>query len=655
MSAVDEVKARLDIVDVIGGYARLQKAGRYYKALCPFHQEKTPSFVVYPERQSWHCFGACGTGGDVIAFVSRKENLDFGGSLRLLAERAGVELREDGPRREQIKTLHDANEAAAVYYHGLLQNSDAARAYVEERGLDRPTVNDFLVGYAPPGWDTLRNYLTGRGFSEAQLVEVGLLVEGEHSAYDRFRHRLIIPIRDDRGRVVGFGGRTMPVVADSPGREDPGSLNRSDTGPKYVNTPQTPIFDKGGVLFALDRAKEDIRGSQTAVIVEGYMDVMAAHQHGYRNVVASMGTALTERQAALVQRFAERVVLAMDADEAGSAANLRAIQVVATASERPRPGGGKPRTLDVRVLALPLGKDPDELIRRDESAWTAALASAKPVIDHLIAVMGSSLDLSDPRNRSQMVAEVLPVIGEVGDPVLQAHYLQRLSRLARTSEDALRRQLPRRTRRPARGKDESADSAANASDQTITARATRAPKEEFCLALLRNLPGLAQRGRVLREDLFALSENRELYRRWREGTPVTEEDGPLWEHYQNIMTTRVLVSETAEAEAAFLDCVYRLEQVRMRAVKEASALALAEGEAGVRPGQVASIARAKLGSGNSIEEAQEDDLEAEAVASQLLDDMEAGLRFHRRLIEGYRSIPASNAHQPPGQQGKSSS
>ncbi len=206
-------------------------------------------------------------------------------------------------------------------------------------------MNDFLIGYAPPGWDTLRNYLNGRGFAEAQLVEAGLLVEGERSPYDRFRDRLMIPIRDDRGRVVGFGGRIMP--------EESTNSARADTGPKYLNTPQTPIFDKGGVLYALDRAKEDIRGSQTAVIVEGYMDVIAAHQHGYRNVVASMGTALTDRQATLLQRFADRVVLAMDADEAGSAANLRAIQVVASASERPRPGGGKPRTLDIRVLALP--------------------------------------------------------------------------------------------------------------------------------------------------------------------------------------------------------------------------------------------------------------------------------------------------------------
>ncbi len=294
-----------------------------------------------------------------------------------------------------------------------------------------------------------------------------------------------------------------------------------------------------------------------------------------------------------------------------------------------------------------IGKDPDELIRRDEVAWTNAVATAKPVIDHMIAVIGSGLDLADPRNRSQLVAEVLPVIGEVGDPVLQAHYLQRLSRLARTNEDVLRRQLPRRTRRSNGSSAEKSSASAEpaVSGAPPSAKPRRAPIEEFCLALLQSTSELATKGQELPEDLFSLSENRELYRRWQQGLGVTEEDGLLWEHYQNVLNTRLLVSETGEAEAAFLDCVYRLEQVRMKAVKEASALALAEGEAGVRPGQVASIARAKLGSGNSQEEAPEDDIEAQAVASQLLEDMEAGLRFHRRLIDGYRPDSARNALQ----------
>ena len=613
MSTVDEVKAKLDIVDVIGESVRLQKAGRYFKANCPFHTEKTPSFYVYPDRQSWHCFGACATGGDVITFISRKENLDFTGSLRLLAERAGVELRNDGPKRQQLKSLQDANEAAAVYFQSMLQTSERARAYVEERGLDPKTVSEFQIGFAPPGWENLRGHLTAKGFTEAQLLEAGLLVESERGGYDRFRDRLIIPIRDDRGRVTGFGGREMPGSTDT------------QPGAKYINTPQSPVFDKSGLLYGLDRAKDEVRAKGVAVIVEGYMDVVAAHQHGYRNVVASMGTALTEKQAVLLQRFAERVVLAMDADEAGKAANLRGIQVVA-AAERPTRAPGRPRSLDIRVLALPRGKDPDELIRSEAGAWEVAVEAARPVVDHLIAVTSSGLDLAQARDRSTLVTEVLPAIGEVTDPVLRAHYLQRLSRLARVSEEALRLELPRRGRQRA---------SAHAST-TIAGPVVRAAggtqREAFCLALLHASPGLRKFGLVLDENLFTLSENRELFLRWREGRAVTEEEDVLWEHQQAVLSTRLPYSETPEMEKAFFDCVDRLERVTIRAVKEASALALAEAEAGVRPGQVASIARARMGAGNAEETIE--DADTFAVASQLLEDMEAGLRFHRRLIEG---------------------
>lgn len=640
MSVVDEVKARLDIVEVIGGYVRLQKAGRYFRALCPFHTEKTPSFIVSPDRQSWHCFGACSTGGDVIAFVARKENLDFGGALRLLAERAGVELRGDGRRQQEMRTLLDANEAAAVFYHGLLQTQagEVARRYARERGLDEAALRDFLLGYAPAGWTALRDHLLGRGFGEAQLIEAGLLVEREGGgSYDRFRNRLIFPIRDDRGRVVGFGGRTLP--SDETG---------SDGGPKYMNTPQTPIFDKGSVLYGLDRAKDDIRRSSTAVIVEGYMDVIAAHQGGFRNVVASMGTALTEKQASLLQRFTERVVLAMDADEAGKAANLRGVQVVAEAARRPAGAGVRPRALDVRVLALPAGKDPDELIRADAAAWEAAVAAARPVIDHLLAVTSAGLDLAQPQERSRLVSEVLPVIGEVKDPVLRAHYLQRLSRLARVSEEALRRELPR----PAPGRRRPAEAETSAAPQMVWPR--RAPAEEFCLALLFRLPELARLGEGLEEELFSLSENRELFRRWRAGSQVSEEEAELWEHYQQVLAVRLPISETTQAEAALLNCVERLQQGRMRAAKEASALALAEGEAGLRPGRVASIARARLKPRSGQEGAARDAAEVEeaaddadpmllGAADRLLQDMEAGLRLHRSLIERQGPDPSSRS------------
>jgi DNA primase len=339
----------------------------------------------------------------------------------------------------------------------------------------------------------------------------------------------------------------------------------------------------------------------------------------------------------------------MDSDEAGSAANLRAMQVVAAATEprvRPstlRPGAGQAnsgrtdskRALDVRVLALPQGKDPDELIRKDAAAWPAAVESARPVVDHLIAVMSAGLDLADPRDRSRLASEVLPVIVEIRDPVLQAHHLQRLSRLARVSEDALRRQLPRRTRPVRQNRDEGEADENLAATQAALMRTIRAPREEYALALLYREPSLEELTEDLAEDVFSLSENRELFRRWRAGEAISEEDSELWEQLQRVNETRIAVNDTEQLRAAFLDCVERLQHARIRAAKEASALALAEGEAGVRPGQVASIARARLAAGTIEGEAREDGA-AETAASQLLDDMEAGLRLHRPLIEASR-------------------
>ncbi|MFN2245174.1 MAG: DNA primase, partial [Anaerolineae bacterium] len=275
MSVVDEIKDRLDIVEVIQSYVPLKKAGRNYKGLCPFHAEKTPSFVVFPDSGTWHCFGACGTGGDVFSFVMQQENLDFGEALQTLARRAGVELESRSPQaaeaEKRLDLLRQINQAAATYFHHLLLNSDEAaraRAYLEKRGLTHETIERFQVGYSLDQWDVLLRYLTSKGYTPADLHEVGLIVEREDKSgyYDRFRGRVVFPIRDHRGKVLGFGARAM-----------------GDGQPKYINSPQTPLFDKSSVLFGLDQAKAGIRTAGEAVIVEGYMDVLMAHQHGINN------------------------------------------------------------------------------------------------------------------------------------------------------------------------------------------------------------------------------------------------------------------------------------------------------------------------------------------------------------------------------------
>lgn len=441
MSVVDEIKARLDIVDVVGAYVPLKKAGRTYKGLCPFHSEKTPSFVVNPDRQTWHCFGACGTGGDIFSFMQRVENVDFPEALRMLGERAGVDVRPrtsaDQAEDEARQRMYDIHAAAAQLFYNQLLNSPAAgaaRAYLERRQVDDTTRDRFQLGYALDSWDALLTALQGRGFSASDMAAAGLAIaregppEGGH--YDRFRGRLIFPIRDERGRVIGFGGRTL-----------------GDATPKYLNSPQTPIFDKGHCLYGLDLAKDAMRRSGMAVVVEGYMDVVSLHQRGFQNVVASLGTALTEHQVALAARHAPTLVLALDADSAGNAATLRGLQVVsravATAKRRmPGPGGRlntvEKRTVEVRISVLPEGLDPDDLVKQNPAEWERRVAASKPAPDYYFSALVADLDLTTPTGKEEAAARLLEVIrDELDSPVEQAHYLQWLARLTRVDERQL--------------------------------------------------------------------------------------------------------------------------------------------------------------------------------------------------------------------------
>ncbi len=434
MSTIDDVKARLDIVETVRAYAPdLKKTGRTWKARCPFHSEKTPSFNVDPERGTWHCFGACSTGGDVITFIQKKENLDFKEALRLCAERAGVELRPPSPReaeeREQHARLLAANEAAAVFFQAALAGPDGAdaRAYATGRGLDDATISTWQLGYAPAGWNGLVDHLTARGFTPADIVDAGLALEGDRGLYDRFRDRLIFPTRDARRRLIGFGARAM----------------RPDDEPKYLNTPQTPLFDKSGNLYGLDRAADSIRREDQAVVVEGYMDVIAAHQFGIDNVVASNGTSITDKQMMLLKRYTERVVLALDADDAGSEAALRGVEVAAGVADHELVATIDWRGLvsyqdvlkaDIRVTTLPKGDDPDSLVRRDPEALRALIREALPVSDHLFAAVTKATEAADPRSRSRAVEALLPTVAAMADPVVRSHYVQRLARIGQVDE-----------------------------------------------------------------------------------------------------------------------------------------------------------------------------------------------------------------------------
>jgi DNA primase len=608
MGVVDEVKQRLDIVDVVGQYVQLQKAGRNYKAVCPFHSERTPSFFVSPERQSWHCFGACGTGGDIFSFVMKKENLEFGEALRLLAERAGVTLADRRPEEEAERDkLREANEAAASFYHRALVSSEAgqrARRYLEERGLDLKAIQDFQIGYSPSGWDGLCQHLREHGYGDEELVAAGLAVEGERGLRDLFHQRIMFPITDMRGRVVGFGGRSLP------------SEGEEESQPKYLNTSQTAIFDKGSLLYALDKAKEHIRREGLAVIVEGYMDAITAHQHGFANVVASMGTALGERQVRLLKRFSRDIVLALDADSAGQEATLRAVEYQ-DILER-----------DIRVLILPEGRDPDQVIRSDPEAWSALLASAQPLLDYKFEAVSSALDLSQPRQCSQAVEELLPLLAAIGDRIVQAHYLQRLARLAQVKESALHQMLVRRGRKQGRGRESAAQREAVAG-----ARPLRDMREEYCLALLLRHPELRADGLALSPDLFWYSENRQLLQVWQgcsDGEEMRQAIAvELEEHLQRIAAMNVPPFNEQKARAALHDCLRRLEQRDLEAIKQASSAALAAREAESGATGVEELAAAAEAWRSRSLPAEVGSQEVCQAAALQLRDMEIGIRLHQ--------------------------
>jgi len=430
MTTIDDVKARLDIVDVVSSYVpELKKSGRTFKACCPFHNERTPSFNVDPERQTWHCFGACSTGGDVIEFVRRREGLDFKEALRMCAERAGVELRPPTAReveqREQYERLLQANEAAAIFFRSALDSDEAteARAYCERRGLDADAINTWQLGYAPDDWRTLTDHLLNRGFTEDDIVDAGLAIRSENGrVYDRFRNRLIFPTRDARRRLIGFGARAL----------------RPEDEPKYLNTPQTPLFDKSGNLYGLDRANDTIRRNDRAIVVEGYMDVIAAHSFGILEVVASNGTAITEKQMDLLKRYTHNVVLALDADNAGSAATLRGIEVAAQSGERvdvPLIQHGShlvatASTYDgqISVVRLPAGEDPDSLVRKDTEAFKKLVDESKPLLEYLFESLVPDCADASPEQRANVVENFLPKLQAIGKESLRWIYVQKTAR-----------------------------------------------------------------------------------------------------------------------------------------------------------------------------------------------------------------------------------
>ncbi len=426
----EEVKSRNDIVDVISEYVSLRRTGKNYLGLCPFHQEKTPSFTVAPEKQIFYCFG-CHASGDVFEFVMKREGKDFAEALRSLADRVGLEVPEVQMSAEQSvqvrrrRALYDSVARAQSFYERCLAEPQGARArdYLEKRGLDADSIERFGIGYAPDGWEALRDHLKAAGFSEEILVAAGLCVKRSKGSgvYDRFRDRVVFPIKDLRGRTLGFGARCL-----------------DGSEPKYINSPETEVYSKGRVLFALNLARDAARTEGVLVVVEGYMDAISAHQAGVQNVVASLGTALTSEQARQLVQICPSVVMAYDSDAAGQAATQRGLDTLSRAGAR------------VRICEIPDGKDPDDFVRsHGGDAFRELVRQASSIVEYYFAVyrkkFGDSLS-----GRLQTVEQMVPLLSGLDDAVELATSIRLVADRAAVSEAALRQQVVRARKGSAR-------------------------------------------------------------------------------------------------------------------------------------------------------------------------------------------------------------
>lgn len=612
MDVVDEIKRRVDLVEFIGRTTRLQKSGRNFRGLCPFHTEKTPSFYVFTDRATWRCFGSCGEGGDLFSFVQKRDSVEFKDALRELAREAGVELSAgSSERRSKVDRLASAMAAAVTYYEQRLAGpeGEAARAYLtDKRGIRPDTIAAFHVGWAPDDWRGLRGYLHGRGYSDEDMIGAGLLVEPENGRepYDRFRGRVIIPISDERGRFVAMGGR------GTQGEE-----------PKYLNSPQTELFDKGRTLFGLYGAADAIRAAGTVVVVEGYMDVIGPWQAGFANVVATMGTSLTENHAALLKRFARRVVLAMDPDAAGLAAAERAgglflgldsPENMARSARSADALAGKAE-LDLRVAPLPAGQDPDEVARDDPEGWERAIQDAVPFAEFLLSRIIGAQPPESPLEARRLVDRMAPVLQAVRDPVERAMYVQRVARRLQVNEDAVIERI--------RG------SLGGRARATAIAPGNPLSPEGLLLSLVLRNPHLRVELRGYPPNLFGEARGRETFARWLQGEDFEagDDDDPVCAYARSLLARRLPPLSEEDARAAVMTKIREITRERVAQHHAAVTEELAEAEKRLGANAVAVYSR-------EMWEGTDPGADGRELAETTLEDYQLGLSMHRREGRG---------------------
>jgi len=551
MSAIEEIKQKLDIVEVASRYTLLTKAGKNFKGVCPFHQEKHGSFFVFPDRQSWHCFGACSTGGDIFSLVMKKEGIEFAEALKVLAERAGVTLPARGRETQQKQhhnRLYEANEAARDYYHELFNTSreaEKARRYAVNRGLNAQSIMDFKLGFSPCGRENLKAYLLEKGFTETELLDAGLVIKTETGLMDRFHNRLMFPINNAGGRTAGFGGREM-----------------DGSQPKYLNSPESPVFDKSGILYGLDLAREAIRKQDQVVLVEGYMDVIIARQYGFANTTGAMGTAISEKQIDAIKKLTRNLVLAMDADEAGEKAMLRVIEHENTLGS------------EIKVALMQPGLDPDAAIRQSAEDWSKTVAGAEPLMDFAVSRAAAGCDLSTAAGKSRLVDTILPVIARMHNLVRQAHYLQKLSVMVNVHESRLEASLKEVKTRHQAGF-QHIGTAPPAARRALFSN----QREEYCLALLIQHPQLKKNTGELRTEYFSGTENALIFSLLSTGKDIqavkSELDAATLEHMERLASRPII---PGDLERKLEECVLLMKENYLRTLMQNQEAILSSGE-----------------------------------------------------------------------------
>ena len=570
MTLVDDIKSRLDIVDVISGYIGLKQAGSNFKAPCPFHDEKTPSFIVSPGRQTWHCFGACSTGGDLISFVMKRESMEFGEAVRLLADRAGVSIGTPVIKTNST-SIFEMNDSASRFFSSLLhsETGQVARDYLKSRGIDQSTAQNFGLGVSPtPATNSsIYHHLKSEGFSEEQIIESKLINKYQDgNTGDFFRNRIMFPIKNRRGKIAGFGAR---------------SIDNSE--PKYINTPKTDVFDKSGILYGLDVSHQSIISERQAIVVEGYMDVIAAHQHATNNVIASMGTAVTDTQLSQLKSLCDTLILALDSDTAGKEATLRKLEETLIDSVDKNMMGFNRRIgpiirrdlVEIKICLLPEGSDPDDLIRNDLKAWQKLIKESVTAQEFMIESLPRRFDLQSGSGKTAALEWISGLI-YASNPFDQQNYKEKIAgklEIEATKLDPILREMGRKSKTTKRSRNTNRPRYTRPeSNPAQDIPNSEVSLDEYTLAIMIKSPDLTDVPDNFSPECFIRSEDREIFTQLLETGKLevlkSNIDDSLKPRLEQILDIQLKPIDLSESINILKQCFSRIEERHLRKLQE---------------------------------------------------------------------------------------